>query len=176
MATIEIPDPSLVVLIGAAGAGKTTFAARHFEADRVLSSDAFRAILSGDEADQSLTRAAFAMLHRELDRRLASGLLTVVDATSVQIHARRALTARAQRHAVPAIAIVLDLPDEVVHDRNRTRPGRSVDAAVVSAQIAALRAALLAGPVPGEGFALVIVLRTPDEVEGVRLRPVTARR
>ena len=57
---IDIADPSLVVLIGAAGAGKSTFAARHFADDEVLSSDRYRRLVSGDEADQAATRAAFA--------------------------------------------------------------------------------------------------------------------
>ena len=38
VAEIEIADPSLVVLIGAAGAGKSTFAARNFAPDEILSS------------------------------------------------------------------------------------------------------------------------------------------
>ena len=62
MATVVLPDPSLVLLVGAAGSGKSTFAARHFGADEVLSSDAMRARLSGDEADQRVSRAAFAII------------------------------------------------------------------------------------------------------------------
>ena len=73
MAEIEIDDPSLIVLVGAAGAGKSTFAARHFAADEILSSDRFRAIVSGDEANQAATKAAFGMLHPALSKRLGRG-------------------------------------------------------------------------------------------------------
>jgi len=52
---IELPEPCLVVLIGAAGSGKSTLAARLFAPDEVLSSDANRALLTGDAADQGVT-------------------------------------------------------------------------------------------------------------------------
>ena len=169
MPTIELPDPSLVVLVGAAGSGKSTFAARHFASDEVLSSDAFRALVSGDEADQRATRPAFAILHREAARRLAGGRLTVVDATSVLTHARRALVRRARQAGVPAVALVLDLPIDVVQGRNATRSERSVDPAVVADQLARLRAALDDGRIHTEGFDAVIELRTTAEVDAVRV-------
>lgn len=75
---LVLPTPSLVLLVGAAGSGKSTFAARHFDMAQVLSSDRFRGFVSGDEGDQQATRTAFAMLHREVERRLASGASSVV--------------------------------------------------------------------------------------------------
>jgi protein phosphatase len=172
VAVIVIPDPSLVLLVGAAGAGKTTFAARHFDPSEVLSSDAFRAWIAGDEADQRATRPAFAALHREVDRRLAAGRLTVVDATNVEVGARRALVARARAASVPAIAIVLDLPPGAIHARNLARSQRVVETAIVDRHLRRLRSALDA---PGEGlategFARVVVLRDDASVASVRLR------
>ncbi len=169
---IEFADPSLIVLIGAAGAGKSTFASRHFAVDEVLSSDRYRKLVSGDEANQVATRAAFLRLHRDLETRLADGLLTVVDATSVQSHARRGLLARAAAAGIPTTAIVLDLPAETVLARNAARPARTVDYEVVRRQLAGVRDAL-DGQAPKlyrEGFTQVVVLRDPAEVDEVRIR------
>lgn len=169
---IDLPDPSLVVLIGAAGSGKSTFAARNFAEDEILSSDRFRAMVSGDEADQGATHAAFGRLHRALTRRLAAGKLTVVDATSVERSSRRALLARAAAAGVPATAIVLDLPVEIVLARNAARRPRVVDEEVVRHHHTRLRASLdgPAPPLEREGFAQVVVLRDPAEAELVRIR------
>lgn len=172
MPEIVIPDPSLVVLVGAAGAGKSTFAARQFDAGEILSSDRYRAIISGDEADQTATRSAFTRLHRELKARLANGCLTVVDATSVEGSARRALVARAIAAHLPAIAIVLDLPTATVLDRNAARRPRIVDEVVVRRQLARLRSSL-DGPDPAighEGFTQVLILRDPAQLDLVRIR------
>ena len=169
---IDIADPSLVVLIGAAGVGKSTFAAHHFRDDEVLSSDRFRAMVSGDEADQGATHAAFSRLHRELARRMAAGKLTVIDATSVEPSSRRALLARAGAAGIPATAIVFDLPAETVVRRNAARTSRVVDEGVVRHHLARLRASL-DGPAPllyREGFAHVVVMRDPVEIDEVRIR------
>lgn len=171
---IEIPDRALVVLVGAAGAGKTTFAARHFAPDEVLSSDAYRAAISGDAGDQRATGPAFAALHRTVERRLGAGRLTVVDATNVTASARRALVGRAAQAGVPAVAIVLDLGPGLVLARNRARAGRVVPEDVVRRQLADLAGIPAEGTeahrkLEAEGFAAVVRLTDPSTVDAARI-------
>ena len=171
MTTIEVPDPSLVLLVGAAGAGKTAFAARHFAPDEVLSSDVYRALVSGDEANQKVSRVAFSILYRDLERRLRAGHLTVVDATNVEPRNRREVIRRAHAAGLPVVALVLDLHPAVVLARNATRL-RQVDEPVVRSQLERVRATAREGVRAGEGCATVWIGRTPEAIDGVLIQRV----
>jgi protein phosphatase len=162
---IRLPEPCLVVLVGAAGSGKTTLAARLFDADAVLSSDAHRALVAGDEADQGATKSAFSILHRRLAQRLAEGRTTVVDATNVTAYARRSLVRRSAAAGIPAIAIVLALEPRIVRARNATRPGRIVPEAAVARHLADLERSLRRDSLATEGFTAVHLLRTARELD-----------
>ena len=176
MSTLVLPDPSLVVLIGAAGSGKSTLADRLFASDEILSSDAMRAVVSGDEADQRATGAAFRILHQALVRRLARGETSVVDATNTKAEDRRPLLQRARAAGVPAVALVLDLPPETILAQNAGRTARVVDPAVVDRHIAAIRRTIDGGRLTTEGFDHVVLLRSPTEAAALRLeRPRPAR-
>jgi protein phosphatase len=135
----------------------------------VLASDAFRAAIAGDEADQRATRPAFAILHREVARRLGGRRLTVVDATNVQGHARRALVRMARTARVPVVAIVLDLPAGVVLGRNASRVGRVVSREIVIRQLADLRRSLAPGGLDAEGFDAVHVIGSASALDTVRI-------
>src|SRR5437764_2963180 len=93
-----IPNMSLIVLVGASGSGKSTFARKHFKPTEVLSSDFCRGLVADDENDQAATGDAFDVLHYIAAKRLAAGKLTVVDATNVQAAARKPLLAFAREY------------------------------------------------------------------------------
>ena len=164
---IHVADPSLVALVGAAGSGKSTFAARHFAPDEILSSDAFRAAISGDAADQSASPAAFKALHAALGRRLRDRRLTVVDATNLTTAARRALVTRAAAAAIPAVAIVLDLPEAIVMARNAARRDRVVPEEVVRRHLGEVGRIVADGSLVADGFGSVVTLTDPGEVDRV---------
>lgn len=167
MSTIRIPELALVALIGASGSGKSTFARTHFKPTEVISSDYCRALVSDNENDQTVAKDAFDVLYFIAGKRLAAGKLTVVDATNVRPEDRQRLIALAREHHVLASAIVFDLPEQLLHERNAIRPDRSFGAHVVKAQTQSLQRSMR-GLEKG-GFKVAAVLRSVDEVADVQI-------
>ncbi|TGD96807.1 polynucleotide kinase-phosphatase [Methylobacterium nonmethylotrophicum] len=162
---ITVPDFALVVLIGASGSGKSTFARRHFRATEIVSSDVCRGIVADDENDQGATPDAFALLAAILDLRLKNRRLTVVDATNVRPEDRRKLVETARRWHARCVAIVLDPGEEVCRARNAARPDRAFGPHVIRNQMAALRRGLRG--LDREGFRQVHALRSEAEIAAV---------
>ncbi|MER6088818.1 polynucleotide kinase-phosphatase [Streptomyces bluensis] len=171
--TLPVTDLSLVVLIGASGSGKSTFARRHFQPTEVISSDFCRGLVADDENDQSASRDAFDVLHYIAGKRLAAGRRTVVDATSVQQESRRQLVDLAKKYDVLPIAIVLDVPEEVCAERNAGRTDRAdMPRRVIQRHTRELRRSLR--HLEREGFRKVHVLRGVEAVENATV--VTEKR
>ncbi|MFF0780584.1 polynucleotide kinase-phosphatase [Streptomyces sp. NPDC003720] len=170
---LPVTDLSLVVLVGASGSGKSTFARRHFAPTEVISSDFCRGLVADDENDQSASRDAFDVLHYIAGKRLAAGRRTVVDATSVQQDSRRRLIELAREHDVLPIAIVLDVPEDVCAERNAARTDRAdMPRRVIQRHTRELRRSLR--HLEREGFRKVHVLRGAAEVESATV--VTEKR
>jgi protein phosphatase len=164
---ITIPELSLVVLIGPSGCGKSSFARAHFKATEVLSSDFCRGLVSDDENEQAATKDAFDVLHYVARKRLAAGRLTVVDATNVQQEARKPLVELAREFHVLPVAIVLNLPESLCHERNQNRPDRQFGPHVVRNQSQQLRRSIRG--LEREGFRHVFVMSSPEEVASVTI-------
>ena len=97
MATL-LPSPCLVVLVGASGAGKSSWAAEHFAPDQVVSSDRLRAVVGEGEEDLAASEDAFALLDQIVEHRLRRRLTTVVDTLGLDPERRASWLDLARRH------------------------------------------------------------------------------
>jgi F420-dependent oxidoreductase-like protein len=147
--TLRLPVPCLVVLIGPSGAGKSHWARQQFRPDQIVSSDAIRALVGEGEHDQRAGKDAFDILDAVLDRRLARGLVTIVDTLGLDAGRRTDYLGRARRHRVPAYAVVFDTPVEVCRARNKDRD-RPVPVKVMTGQFRSHQ--LVRAALAGEGW------------------------
>ena len=164
---IEVPEVGLVVLCGASGSGKSTFARRHFAPTEVVSSDQCRALVSDDETDQSVTAAAFELLHSVVGKRLEIGRLTVVDATNAKPEDRKSIVELARRWDVLATAIVFDLSLAACLEHNEQRQDRRTPPHAIKRQHDTLRRS--AKRLRKERFTRVYTLGSTEELDSVEV-------
>jgi protein phosphatase len=164
---IEIPDFSLVVLIGATGSGKSAFAARWFKPTEIISSDYARGLVADDENDQAVSADAFDLVGAIAEKRLKNRRLTVIDATNVRAPERKQWVEIARRwHALP-VAIVLDPGLDVCVARNKSRPNRNFGPGVAQRMISEIRRGLRG--LQREGFRQVWTLSSCEGIDAARV-------
>ncbi len=164
---LTIPELAVVALVGPSGSGKSSFARKHFRPTEVLSSDFCRGLVSDEENSQAATNDAFEVLYFIASKRLTTGKLVVIDATNVQVEARKPIIALARQfHCIP-VAIVFDLPEKLCHERNRNRPDRDFGPHVIRQQSQQLRRSLR--NLQREGFRRVHILHSPEEVDAAEI-------
>ena len=164
---IEIPEFALVAMVGATSSGKSSFAKKHFLPTEILSSDFFRAMVSDDENDQSVSREAFDLLFYAANKRLDLMKTTVIDATNVQPTARKQIVDLAREQNVHAVAIVLNLPERVLQERNAARPERGYPEHVIRKHVSDLRRSIK--NLKREGFRFVYILNSEEEVNEAQI-------
>lgn len=164
---ISIPEFCLVVLVGASGSGKSTFASRHFLPTEIVSSDWARGLVDDDETSLNATADAFALVHYIAEKRLSRRKLTVIDATNVRPEDRAQLVRIAKKHHALAVAMVINPPEDLCHERNLTRPDRQFGRHVVRNHVRALKRGLKR--LGREGFRYVHELCSVEEIEQVEI-------
>ena len=156
---IRLPDPCLVVLVGASGAGKSHWAATQFSREQIVSSDQLRGVVGHGEHDQRATKDAFELLDLIVEKRLRRRLTTVIDSTALEADRRARYVELAGRAHVPVHAVVFAVDEQLCRARNRER-AHPVPSKIITTQLRALAAAQAV--IADEGFAAV---HEPDDVE-----------
>ncbi len=129
---VLLPSPCMVILVGPAGVGKSTWAAAHFGTDQVVSSDALRAIVGEGPYDQAASADAFALIDEIVSRRLRRRLTAVIDTLGMDRDTRARWREMAAEAGVPCFAAVFEVVDGDVRSANRARPVPVPDAVVRS--------------------------------------------
>lgn len=157
----ELPDPALVVLVGAAGSGKSTWAEQRYRAEEIVSSDRLRAVVGTGPADLDASDDAFALLDQIVAARARRGLATVIDTLGLDPVRRRGYRDLAAASGLPAVLVLLDTPAALCRKRNSQRD-RPVPAAALTAQLRRVRET--SRQVAGEAWDLVVTATTESEV------------
>jgi alkanesulfonate monooxygenase SsuD/methylene tetrahydromethanopterin reductase-like flavin-dependent oxidoreductase (luciferase family)/predicted kinase len=151
----RLPDPALVVLVGASGAGKSTWAARRYRSAEIVSSDDLRAVVGSGRHDLDASADAFALLDLIVAGRLRRGLTTVVDTLGLDPVRRAGWVDLARAAGLPAVAVTFDTPPALCRSRNAARD-RPVPATVLTGQLRSLVDAQ--DRLPDEGWDRVVTV------------------
>ncbi|MCC6586026.1 MAG: AAA family ATPase [Bryobacterales bacterium] len=142
------PKPRLIILIGLAGCGKSTWARE--QCLPTLSSDEMRGILADDVTDQTIHKQVFETLRYLIRQRIAIGRpITCVDATHLTPKERSPYF---RIKGCKVEAVFFNVPLAMCHERNQSRE-RVVPAHVVDAMYQKL-----VPPSRKEGFSKITVL------------------
>ncbi|MBQ7222962.1 MAG: metallophosphoesterase [Erysipelotrichaceae bacterium] len=137
---IRIPEKAVIVMVGASQSGKTTFINRHFADAEVLSA-------SGEPVY------------------VCNSDFVVSDSENISKAERKKLIAMAKNCNLQSIAIVLNLPEEVLLRRNRDKSWPKVTNREIvskSSSVASVRNYL-----KSEGFDLVFEFFSEEEIENL---------
>lgn len=159
---MTVPDPALIVLIGASGAGKSTWAAAHYRAAEIVSSDALRGIVGSGPHDLDASDDAFVLLEQILAARVRRGLTSVVDTLGTDVPRRRAWRELARSAGLPAVVVIFDVDAAECRRRNRLRDV-PVPAPALDAQLRRMRD--VPAELTGEGWDVVVHAEAGVQVE-----------
>ena len=156
-----------MAMIGASSSGKSSFALKHFKPTEVLSSDFFRGMVSDSESDQGSSSDAFDLLYYAAGKRLSNMKLTVIDATNLQEFGRKKIISLAREQNVHSAAIVLNLPEALLQERNKARPERNYPERVIHKHCWDLKRSIK--NLKREGFRFIYVINSLEQLENTEV-------
>ena len=162
MTDVRLPDPAMVVLAGAAGSGKSTWAAERFRTAEVVSSDALRAAVGSGPSDLDASVEAFALLDQIVAARTRRSLMTVIDTLGLDPERRGGYLRLARAMDLPAVLVIMDTAAALCRERNRLRD-RPVPAPVLTEQLRKINK-LLESP-EDEGWDHVVIIDQQGSVD-----------
>lgn len=121
---LNYPQPSAVMMVGVPGSGKSFVAEWLSQATNypILSSDATRAELTGNENDLTRDKEVWSLLYSRAQELLGSGQSVIIDATHNTLKQRLRDTAYYRSvGAVSVVAVHVLTQIEVAHARNTQR-------------------------------------------------------
>lgn len=165
---IQIPEFSLVVLIGCAGSGKTTFAHSVFSEDTLVSSGDCRRMISLSDHDPQASHDTFELMHTIIGMRLKRRLRTVVDACHLSSDSRRPLVELARKYHARLVAIVFDLPFELCLENLKRGRTEALDEETLQRQYKSLQSQKRG--LNHEGFHEIYTLSSLQDIKQTYLR------
>ena len=120
------PKPTLVIMIGLPGSGKSTIAAEIKNAGsnvEIFSSDTYREKICGNEDDQSKNNEIFEALYKDLLNAVLLGKNAILDATNVTRKDRKRCLDKLKHLALHRVAYFVDatVDDCIARDKARSR-------------------------------------------------------
>ena len=152
-----------MVLIGASGSGKSAWAAAHYRATEVVSSDRLRAVVGSGERDLDASTDAFSLLDQIVAARTRRGLATVIDTLGLDPERRRGYLDQARRSEACPPWPCCSTPTPGCAASATGPRAVAVPAAVLDAQLRRVRAA--AAELAAEDWDVVVEQAAPARLE-----------
>lgn len=123
------------MLVGVAGCGKSTFAEKLAQMGAIIvSTDAIRGELWGDENEQKDPQKVFQEAHRRIKKGLLDGEWVVFDATNLSARRREGFLKQIQHINCEKECVVIITPPQVIKERMKNRE-RKVPNEVIEKQL-----------------------------------------